>query len=68
MLDIVDTGLKGVGRYQQPGWHYIGGAILFPLLYGVAIVKPDRRYIAVFALLSLADHTRQSFQNFNVMR
>ena len=28
LLDVADTGLKGVGRYQQLGWHYIGGAIL----------------------------------------
>lgn len=68
LLDVADTGLKGVGRYQQLGWHYIGGAIIFPLLYGVAIIKPGRRYIAALALLSLADHTWQSFQNFNVMR
>ena len=68
LLDVVDTGLKGLDRYQELGWHYIGGAILFPLLYGLAIVKPDRRYIAGLALLSLADHTWQSFENFSVIR
>jgi hypothetical protein len=68
LLDVVDTWVKGSHRFLELGWHYVGGAILFPVLYIIAIFKPDRRYIAALAVLSVADHTWQSFENFMVMR
>ena len=67
LIDLVDTLLKGSQHFRELGWHYLIGAILFPLLYAIAIRFPNRRYIAVLAVLSLGDHTWQSFENFSVL-
>jgi hypothetical protein len=67
LLDVVDTLLKGTAHFCELGWHYPTAAVLFGLLYAVAIFVPNRRYIAFLAVISLADHTWQSFENFAVL-
>jgi hypothetical protein len=64
LFDVADTLSKGGAHFASLGWHYPVGAIAFPTLYVIGMMTRRRTYHASIAVISLADHAFQAFQNF----
>jgi hypothetical protein len=67
LFDIGDTLSKGTDHFIGLGPHYWIGAAVFPIAYVVGMFTRRRGYHAAIALISLVDHTWQSFQNFGTL-
>ena len=63
-FDVGDTFSKGTAHFASLGPHYAIGAIAFPILYVIGMVTRRRWYHAAIAVISLADHAVQAFENF----
>ena len=68
LFDVADTLSKGLPHLRSLGPHYAVAAIAFPVAYVIGMATRSRRYHGAIAVLSLADHTWQAFENFGTLR